>query len=237
MKFRLTADHYTNTCVLVPAGAEVGEGTAFPLTLFGEPSMNMEPLDDAAREAWKARHESSQRPIDSLNINSVSRKNDPTAALHDRDRPPDPTDPNAPPRQPGKPITQPVTQPAMALNPILPTPGDPGSGRQPILPPPSEHVQPGPVGRPDPARSPEERQHDRDVMAETPTNDAVHAVAATGPVEPPSPGNPGEGRKSEEDVRREKMAQEGTKPGPQSGAAFRSPEPAPARPPQQSSKR
>lgn len=54
MKFRLLTQHYAND-MLLEEGTIVGDGTPYSWTLFNRPSINMEPLDDAASVAYKER--------------------------------------------------------------------------------------------------------------------------------------------------------------------------------------
>lgn len=51
MKFRLTSKHYAFDRE-IPEDTLIGDGTGYPMSGFGGPSIHMEPLDDEARAAY-----------------------------------------------------------------------------------------------------------------------------------------------------------------------------------------
>jgi hypothetical protein len=142
-RFVTTAEHYISSPgILIPAGTEVGDGTSYPW--FGPPSLQMEGVDDEGKRLVGEARENRINPITGLRIGPDNRFGSELAAD-------DPGRGGAP--QPGPANMLP------ANNPIYRTTEQP---LQPIIPSPSEHVQPGPGGRPDPFKSPEDREADRD---------------------------------------------------------------------------
>jgi hypothetical protein len=153
-KFTLTADHYDSSGgVLIPAGTVVGDGTPYPWP--GAVSMQMDGADDEGRRLVEEHQSTRVNPITGLRVApDRSRFGSELAADN--------------PGAGGYPAPGP-TAPTVN-NPVFRTRAD---ALQPIIPAPSEHVQPGPGGRPDPMRSPEEREEARDA--------AIDSAAAGGP--------------------------------------------------------
>lgn len=87
---------------------------------------------------------------------------------------------------------RPAFRPANTGNP--PVGGTRNAPNQPVVPAPSENVFPGPVGRPDPSRTPEERQAVADAAIQAHNMKPGHLTTGEGlvPVERTSDGKPDE---------------------------------------------
>jgi hypothetical protein len=156
-RYRLDSEHFISSPgILVPAGTIVGDGTPYPWT--GPPSRGMTGEDDEGRRLVDEHLSATVNPVTGLRVAPDRSKSGAERAIDDPG--------------PGG-LPEPGPFPPTTNNPVF---RQPRETLQPIIPSPSEHVTPGPGGRPDPMRSPEEREADRDA--------AVDAAAAGGPGRP-----------------------------------------------------
>jgi hypothetical protein len=127
------------------------------------------------------------RPEPPLKSDPIAAPRDPAAAVSD---PANPARTNPGPGANDR--DRPALRPANTGNP--PVAGTRNMPNQPVVPAPSENVFPGPVGRPDPSRTPEERQATADAAIQAHNMKPGHLTTGEGikPVERTSDGKPDE---------------------------------------------